>query len=227
MADLERRRYLPVAVLAGLSLLFLGGLADLAWGIVVGLRVRLSDAAFAGGVRASRIAIVTAFMAAYTHLGDELVSSAIVLALCAGLILLKRRAYALFLFGVTLSAALVNTGLKEIVDRTRPPAMLAAVSLPHSASFPSGHAVIGLTLGGALAIIVIMEFGLARGIGPAALLVAFGALIGVSRVYLGVHWLSDVLGGWLLALAWLSAWSAGWLWLLVRRDDRARRSAAA
>ena len=215
------RAYVPVVVLAALSLFFLAGFADLAWGIVFGLPVRLSDAALAGGVQASRIPAVTAFMAAYTHLGDELVSALIVLALCGVLWWRKRRSYAIFLFAVTASAAFVNTGLKALIDRTRPAAMLAAVPLPLSASFPSGHALIGLTLGGALAIIAMVEFGFRRGVVPAVLLVAFGALLGISRVYLGVHWWSDVLGGWLLALAWLSAGSAIWLWIAV--ESRRRR----
>jgi undecaprenyl-diphosphatase len=218
--------YRPVWILAGLSVFFLGGLVDLAWGVVFGLRLRLTDAAFAGAVLASRSPGWLAFMVAYTHVGDELVSVGIVLALSAVLWFLKRRAYALFLFGVTLSAVLVNSGLKVLVDRTRPPAMLAAVPLPHSASFPSGHAVIGITLAGALAIIVMVEFGVPRGIVPAAGLLALGALVGISRIYIGVHWLSDVLGGWALALAWLCAWSAGWLWILVRADRRLRAALA-
>jgi membrane-associated phospholipid phosphatase len=205
-------------VLVGLSLLFAAGVADLAWGVVFGLSVRLSDALFAGAMQVSRTPALTAFLEPYTRLGDLLVASCIVLACCAALWLAQRRSYALFLVGVTASAALVNAGVKEIVDRTRPPAMLAVVALPHSASFPSGHAVIGLTLGGALAILVMLEFGVGRGIVPAAALIALGALLGISRVYLGVHWWSDVLGGWLFALAWLSAWSALWLWLLLRRE---------
>ena len=50
--------------------------------------------------------------------------------------------------------------------------------------------------------------------GPA--LIAFGVLLGLSRLYIGVHWWSEVLGGWMFALAWLAAWSAGWIWLRTR-----------
>ena len=214
------RRYVPVFVLGSLSFVLLLGLADLAWGIMFGLPLRLADAAFAAAVLASRQPGVAAFMAALTHVGDAIVSSVIVLACTAVLWLSKRRASALFLFGVTTSAALLNSGLKDLVDRTRPPAMLAAVQLPSSASFPSGHAVIGLTLGGALAIILMLELGVVRGVVPGTMLVALGTLIGISRVYLGVHWWSDVLGGWLLALAWLSAWSAGWICVVLRPNRR-------
>ena len=210
------RRYAPVIVLASVSVVLLAGLADLAWGIVFGLPVRLADATFGATLWNSRQLEVIRFMAVFTHLGDLAVSSAIVLVCCGALWTLKRHSSALFLFGVTASAALVNTGLKEVVDRTRPPAMMAVIQLPNSASFPSGHALIGLTLGGALAIILMFELGVARGVVPGVVLIAVGTLLGISRVYLGVHWWSDVLGGWILALAWLAAWSAGWIWLLVR-----------
>jgi len=219
------RRYLPVAVLAGLSLVFLAGMVDLGWGVVFGLRIHLSDIIVAVWMSDVRTKGPTWFLELYTHLGDVLFSSLVVLALTGWLWYAKRRSYALFLFGVCASAALVNTGLKELIGRTRPAAMMAAVPVPESYSFPSGHTVIGLALGGALAIIVMLEFGTARGFLPGLAFITAGVVLGMSRVYLGVHWWSDVLGGWLLALGWLCAWSAGWLWLIVRRDDRLRRGA--
>jgi len=61
---------------------------------------------------------------------------------------------------------------------------------------------------------------IARGashLAPGAVLIMFGAALGLSRLYIGVHWWSEVLGGWMFALAWLTAWSAGWIWLGLRR----------
>ena len=211
-----------MVILVLLSVVFLAGLADLAWGIVVGLPVRRTDAAFMIGVEAARIPWVTLFMRLYTHLGDVVVAGIIVLAICAALWWKERKSYAIFVFGVTFSAVVVNSVLKVVVERTRPPAMFAAANVPVSASFPSGHTVLGVTLGGALAIIVLVEYGFRRGLFPAILLIAAGALLGISRVYLGVHWLSDVLGGWLLGMAWLCAWSAGWLWIVLRRKPERR-----
>ena len=121
---------------------------------------------------------------------------------CLFLIYIRRRAEALWLAGSIIGASLANTCLKSLLHRPRPElvAHLAAVS---NTSFPSGHAMISaavyLTIGAMLAEtqprrlarIFLMSF--------AAILVP---LIGCSRVYLGVHWPSDVLAGWLLGAVW-------------------------
>ena len=74
------------------------------------------------------------------------------------------------------------------------PALEPTIPLPESYSFPSGHAMTGLAVYGALAAVIIHRVPRAR----AAVLAAAVPLvlaIGVSRVYLGVHWPSDVLAG--------------------------------
>ena len=104
--------------------------------------------------------------------------------------------------GSIAGASLLNAGLKSILHRPRPELVphLAVVS---NASFPSGHAMISaaiyLTIAAMLsetqpkrsARIFLMAF--------AGLLVL---LIGCSRIYLGVHWPSDVLAGWCLGSVW-------------------------
>ncbi len=118
------------------------------------------------------------------------------------LLQIGRRAEAAWLAGSTAGASLLNAGLKSILHRPRPELVphLAAVS---NASFPSGHAMISaaiyLTIAAMLsetqpkrsARIFLMAF--------AGLLVL---LIGCSRIYLGVHWPSDVLAGWCLGSVW-------------------------
>lgn len=102
-------------------------------------------------------------------------------------------------------------GLKWLVGRERPAADAAMVPMPWTASFPSGH-TFGVTLIVGLALWATWDSRKS----PGWLLAAGGGailavLMGISRVYLGVHWPTDVLGGWLLAAAWLSmtAWMAG------------------
>jgi undecaprenyl-diphosphatase len=103
--------------------------------------------------------------------------------------------------------ATISSGLKLLVGRPRPAALFPLVH-PESPSFPSGHAmlaaVVYLTLGALLARFVPRRRVKAFFI-TAAMILVF--LVGVTRVYLGVHYPSDVLGGWSAGLAWaLGCW---------------------
>lgn len=121
----------------------------------------------------------------------------------AGFLALQRKAHlALYLLAAVASGALVSTLLKLGFDRPRPD-LVAHGQIVYTSSFPSGHslisAVVYLTLGALLAngqTNVGMRIYL---IGLAAFL---AILIGVSRVYLGVHWPTDVLAGWAAGSAW-------------------------
>jgi undecaprenyl-diphosphatase len=112
-----------------------------------------------------------------------------------------------------------SQGLKALFDRARPEEAFHAVEVVNS-SFPSGHAMLSasiyLTLG-ALASrfsprLRIRVFALS-----AAILVTL--VVGLSRVFLGVHWPTDVLAGWCVGAAWaLGCWLAEGLW--ERRHGR-------
>jgi membrane protein DedA with SNARE-associated domain/membrane-associated phospholipid phosphatase len=89
--------------------------------------------------------------------------------------------------------------IKDAVDRPRPPEPLASSS---GSSFPSGHAahsVIYLWL--AVTIVLRLRPGMARATAVVVTGIALTALVGLSRVYLNVHYLSDVNGGWALGAA--------------------------
>ncbi len=133
-----------------------------------------------------------------------------------GYLLICRKYGALaLLLAATLGGLLLSALLKERFDRPRP-AVVPHKSLVMTSSFPSGHslnsAVVYLTLGSLLA-------GLSRQrrlkvyFFSVALLLSF--LVGVSRVYMGVHYPTDVLAGWCAGLAW--ALSCG---LVARRLTR-------
>lgn len=146
---------------------------------------------------------LTALMGAVTMLGAPWVLLA--LGCCAVLGFLRagwRRAAALFL--VTMAgAALLNFALKWSFHRTRPTSFFDT-PLPASYSFPSGHAMLSFCFYGILAALLTARLSsraarLAIWLGATVLVV----LIGVSRVYLGVHYPSDVLAGYAGALVWV------------------------
>ena len=117
--------------------------------------------------------------------------------LCAALLAWRRRWTEFWV--LVAGMAITQTGidvLEEVVDRPRPAGGLVDTS---GSSFPSGHAahsVFYLWL--AVTIVLRLRPGMARGAAVVAAGFALTALIGLSRVYLGVHYLSDVSGGWAL-----------------------------
>lgn len=123
-----------------------------------------------------------------------------------------------FVTGAVVSGAIVSTLLKTVFNRTRPD--IADVTRVFTASFPSGHAttsaVVYLTLGALLASSTPYHRLKALYLGTAIFLTV---LIGITRLYLGVHYPTDVAAGWLLGAAWaLLCWAAYHLWLRPRSN---------
>ena len=130
------------------------------------------------------------------------------------LILIKRWAALVVFLAAILGASVLNAVFKLGLHRARPEVVphLAEVS---NASFPSGHAMISaatyLTVG---ALLAHTQGSRAVRIYLLTIAVVLTVLIGLSRLYLGVHWPSDVLAGWLFGAAWALAF---WLWRGRRR----------
>lgn len=96
----------------------------------------------------------------------------------------------------------LNEALKLLVGRVRPDPGSVQVILPAlGLSFPSGHAMSSSTVCGILAVMTWLHVPDRRLRLAGVMLLGVGAVgIGISRVYLGAHWLSDVLGGWTAGL---------------------------
>lgn len=130
-------------------------------------------------------------------------------AVVGGFLLLHGRRPLVWLLAAALAGGLaLNSGLKYFYDRARPDVVphLREVATP---SFPSGHAslsaVVYLTLGVIAARVVQTATAKAYCVFAAFLL---SALVGMSRVYLGVHYPTDVLAGWAIGLTWaLACWA--------------------
>ncbi len=167
-------------------------------------------------IAAARQPWLTAVMQGVTMLGSVPVIAGLI---AVGGLALRLRTGSwrplLLLAAVSAGAAGLDTLIKYAVARPRPPAVLAAAAAPGYA-YPSGHTIQAAAYG-CLAYLIARAARSRRVKAAAwALALAIAFLVGLSRVYLGVHWLTDVLGGWALAAAWLTfvlvvAAAIGWL----------------
>jgi undecaprenyl-diphosphatase len=121
-----------------------------------------------------------------------------------------RKHAALLLAVAALGGEALDQILKLCFHRPRPEAFFGLMD-PSTYSFPSGHALTATCFYGALAALLAARTRpLAAKAGLWALAAALAALIGLSRVYLGVHYPSDVLAGYAAAVVWLAAVRAGY-----------------
>lgn len=105
---------------------------------------------------------------------------------------------------VALSTMGIGTIIKLALERDRPLTDYVANMLVKSYSFPSGHTVGSTVVFGLLAYLAIQAFPQPWGYVAAALLVGLIIAVGLSRVYLGAHFPSDVIAGWVLGLVGLA-----------------------
>ena len=130
------------------------------------------------------------------------------------LVLLSMRRWraALFMASAALGTLLLTVGLKLIFHRARPLDVTYLIETPSSFSFPSGHALGSMGVMASLVVVLHALRAPKRARQLATLVVALYVLgVALSRVYFGVHYPSDVLGGGLAAAAWVSAWT-GWFY---------------
>ena len=98
---------------------------------------------------------------------------------------------------------LLSQAIKALTDRARPPAALA-VGHFGGHSFPSGHATQAAAVYGMVAVVLAATTPRwRRKVGAWAGAVSIATVVGITRLYLGAHWLTDVLGGWALGGVWL------------------------
>lgn len=150
-----------------------------------------------------------------TALGSVIVL-AILAAITTGYLWLTKQVWiATFVVIAVLGGTAVSTAMKSGFDRPRPDLVPHETRI-YTKSFPSGHsamsAMVFLTLG---SLVARVQKRRTTKVYFLALAVALTAMVGVSRVYLGVHWPTDVVAGWTFGIAWAAA-----SWLVFRYLER-------
>lgn len=192
------------ALLGGLLVLIAGG-----WGLVA-----LTDTVVQGDTQRFDMRLIRWFAAHrgpqalqdvgrdLTALGGVTVLTLVTSAVVGFLLISRKRGAAILMIVAVLGGLVISSVIKHFVNRPRPPRQYQAAYV-FTASFPSGHSMLSavtyLTLGALLAQ-VIQRRVLKLYVISIAVLVTF--LVGLSRVYLGVHWPTDVLAGWTCGLVW-------------------------
>ena len=165
---------------------------------------------------------------AYTDLGGVVWAPVATTLLVVGLALLWRSWTPVVLMLVATAGSLTMTAVgKMVIARDRPGTDLAVPPYETSAAFPSGHALNAVVIAGIIAYLLVLRSRSAQvGVVVVVLAVLHAVLMGLSRVYLGHHWLTDVLVAWFVGTAWLALVITVHQLVLRRTASRARRREA-
>ena len=160
------------------------------------------DLAASQWVQSWRTPWIDRVMEGVTSLGQTGVAAIIVSSVVAPLILFRRVKEAVFLAAAAIAVSPMSWSMKALMQSPRPPASVVEVIDTHNGyGFPSGHAMLVVAFYGMLIILTAIH------VRPiwlrvAAYTVFIGMILstGLSRIYLGAHWLSDVYGGYLFGM---------------------------
>lgn len=160
---------------------------------------------------ANRSGPVTAVAVLVSTVGGT-VGSAVVAGCTAAVLIVRRRIYcAVIVVIAQVGAGILISAFKVLNGRARPPVATRLV-VETTLSLPSGHALGAIVAVGMVVAVVFSSCARPRHVALRLITVGVGAVvvitIGLSRLYLGVHWATDVLAGWLLGGAWLALCAA-------------------
>jgi undecaprenyl-diphosphatase len=188
-----------LATLAACTLAFAELAAEMASGELASI-----DGTVAAWLHTHATGLATTLLSTVTRLGGAQVLLAVTLLAALALLLRRRVAHAALMGAALGGGEALNWALKAAFERPRP-SLSDPLATAAGFSFPSGHAMASITVYGALAFVIAASVGTRR----AQLLVLSSAIalvlaIGFSRVYLGVHYASDVVAAYCAGLAWLT-----------------------
>ncbi|MEV6953159.1 phosphatase PAP2 family protein [Streptomyces sp. NPDC051183] len=211
----EDRQYRPLGVVAvGAAVLF----AVVAlWVVRAPGRLLPGDAGLHHWSVGHRPDVAAALARAITDTATGVVPYALVVlaGLFAGRTRLRRVTAAVGLALCLAVGQALRFGAMKLIARPRPDAVYWAADASRW-SFPSGHATTAaMTAGLLIAALYLRGSPVPRS--SVVLIAAWAATVGLTRIYLGVHWFTDVVGGWLFATAWLALAACAFLRLTGRR----------
>lgn len=143
---------------------------------------------------------------AFTDVGGVVLMPVLALVVMT-LLAARRRSWTpvILICAAGIGSLLMTIAGKDLVGRARPPLSSAVPPYEHSPSFPSGHTLNAVVVAGVVAYLLVLRQRSRRAraltVGGATL---FAVAMGLSRVFLGHHWLTDVMAAWALGLAWLT-----------------------
>jgi membrane-associated phospholipid phosphatase len=229
------RSYLPLVIALAIGTLIIVWTADVFTDIAAALKeksptVQRIDAGVYEWFGSRRTPFTSALFVAITRVGNPVGMGALVATVLAVLMTRRRFRWAAYLAITSLGGVLLNQLLKFHYLRQRPD-LKAAVLDAMGYSFPSGHAMSGTIILGALAYLAARSIREWKNKSAAlAALATIALAIGISRVYLGVHWTSDVGAGFAAGLLWVTATTTGYelfrQYRLCQADMAQRRAAA-
>jgi len=194
-----------LVIVSGLAI---AGFAAL-WAMLVFLPSLVAfDMATSAAIRSIANPATDSIAVAFTTFGGLTIMSALTLAVCAWFLWRDMRAEAVLLMSTMVFGTAVGEIIKPIAGRLRPALEYARIPQPTTFSFPSGHALGSFLFFGTLVFLVLtVQEGLR--FRDKALIsgvcVAMIVVVSLSRVYLGVHYLGDIFGSWLLGSAIMTA----------------------
>jgi len=197
------------------------GAGKLAEDVTAGDGITVIDHPVASFVATHRSGWLTTVMRALSTAGGPLILAAVTMTAGVLLGILWRSLGPVLLTSTTVAGCGGFTILlKEVLGRSRPP-MDDALAAAEGYAFPSAHAATAAAVFGILAYLWAARLRswpvrVAVWAGAAMLTV----LVGISRVYLGVHWTTDVIGGWAFGTLWLALVTTGWTILIRQRGGR-------
>jgi membrane-associated phospholipid phosphatase len=209
-----------LALTATCSVVLLALAAGLIWAALTGAGPAGEDNPALAGAIDSRSVGVTTILVVFTNLGST--AAMAVLAGVTGIVLFARgrRVDGVWLIATMASASAAFTLVKQTLDRPRPPLSVRLVEAGNE-SLPSGHATMSVAVVGALVVLAWPHLTGPLRLGALLVATAWIGGIGYTRIYLGVHWFSDVVAGWATGAAWLAVCTGALLWWRARHPEPA------